>query len=124
MTPNDRYYTKDHEWILVEGNRAKIGISDHAQDALGDIVYVELPDMDATYDAGESFAVVESVKAVSQIYTAVGGRVVEINEALNDQPELINSDCYNQFIAVFEFENLNTNELLTAEQYEAFVSEG
>ena len=101
MTPNDRKYTKEHEWLLIEGNTVKIGITDHAQDALGDIVFVELPAVDDTFAEGESFAVVESVKAVSQIYTSIGGTVIEINEELDATPELLNSDPYEAFIAVF-----------------------
>ena len=123
MTPNDRKYTKEHEWLLIEGNVANIGITDHAQDALGDIVYVELPAVGDAVEAGASFAVVESVKAASEIYCAVSGKVVEINEALDGAPEEINNDPYGAFIAAVEFETLEGIELLTAEEYEAFVAE-
>lgn len=92
MIPNDRKYTKEHEWLLIEGNVAKIGITDHAQDALGDIVFVELPAVGDEFAVGDSFAVVESVKAVSQIYTEAAGKVIEINEELDASPELLNSD--------------------------------
>ncbi len=125
MTPKDRKYTRDHEWILVEGKNARIGISDHAQDALGDIVFVELPPVGDSFNPGDSFAVVESVKAASEIYTPVGGKVVEVNEALEAQPELINSDPYGAFIAVIEVSALDEAALLSAEEYDAFVaSEG
>ena len=121
MTPNDRRYTKDHEWILVEGNVAKIGISDHAQDSLGDIVFVELPNVGDSFSAGDSFAVVESVKAASEIYTQVAGTVCEVNEALVDAPELLNSDPYSNFIAALEVSSINDSELMSAEEYDAFV---
>ena len=122
MTPNDRKYTKEHEWLLIEGNTVKIGITDHAQDALGDIVFVELPAVDDTFAEGESFAVVESVKVVSQIYTSIGGTVIEINEELDATPELLNSDPYEAFIAVFRADEIDESELLTAEEYDAFVA--
>ena len=125
MTPNDRKYTKDHEWVLIEGNLARIGISDHAQDALGDIVFVELPAVGDSFTKGDSFAVVESVKAASEIYTPVSGKVTEVNSALEDAPESINSDPYGAFIAVMEVSAIDESELMSAEEYEAFVaSEG
>lgn len=125
MTPKDRKYTRDHEWVLVEGKNARIGISDHAQDALGDIVFVELPVVGETISAGASFAVVESVKAASEIYTPVGGKVVEVNDALENQPERINADPYGAFIAVIEIAELDEASLMDADAYDAFVaSEG
>lgn len=123
MHPTDRKYTKDHEWIIVEGNRAKLGITDHAQNAMGDIVFVDLPAVGDSFKAGSTFAVVESVKAASDIYTPVSGRIAEINEALDGEPELINSDPYGAYLAVFEVESVDENELLTAEQYEALIAE-
>ena len=92
MTPKDRKYTRDHEWVLIEDGKARIGISDHAQHALGDIVFVELPAVGDGFKPGDSFAVVESVKAASEIYTPVGGEVVEVNEALREDPSLANTD--------------------------------
>lgn len=125
MTPKDRKYTRDHEWVLVEGKNARIGISDHAQDALGDIVFVELPVVGETISAGASFAVVESVKAASEIYTPVGGKVVEVNDALENEPERINADPYGAFIAVIEIAELDEASLMDADAYDAFVaSEG
>lgn len=125
MTPKGRKYTRDHEWVLVEGKNARIGISDHAQDALGDIVFVELPVVGETISAGASFAVVESVKAASEIYTPVGGKVVEVNDALENQPERINADPYGAFIAVIEIAELDEASLMDADAYDAFVaSEG
>ncbi len=122
MTPNDRKYSRDHEWILIEGNLARIGISDHAQNALGDIVFVELPAVGDTITAGASFAVVESVKAASEIYTPVGGKVVEVNEALESEPERINADPYGAFIAVVEVSEIDEAGLLDADAYDAFVA--
>ena len=90
--PQDLRYTKDHEWVKVEGDVAVMGISDYAQDALGDIVFLELPDVGSTFGAGDAIGVVESVKAVSDIYCAVSGEVVETNEALVDAPETVNGD--------------------------------
>ncbi len=122
MTPSDRKYSRDHEWVLVEGNKAKIGITDHAQDALGDIVFVELPALGDSFSTGDSFAVVESVKAASEIYTPVGGKVVEVNEELESAPEKINADPYGAFIAVIEVSELDESALLTAGEYDAFVA--
>lgn len=117
MIPTDRKYTKEHEWILVQGNVAKIGITDHAQEAMGDIVYVELPAIDDEFSAGDSLAVVESVKAVSQIYTQIAGKVVEVNEALDDSPEILNSDPYGNFIAAIESSSIDEDEFLSADEY-------
>ncbi len=89
---SERRYTEDHEWVLLEGGTATIGISDHAQEQLGDVVYVELPEEGAVFAEGAQAATVESVKAASEIYAPVAGEVVEINGALNDKPELVNSD--------------------------------
>ncbi len=122
MIPTDRKYTKDHEWVLISGNTAKIGITDHAQNAMGDIVFVDVPAVGDSFSAGESFAVVESVKAASEIYTQVSGKVVEVNEALDGEPELINKDPYGAFLAVIEFSSVNEAALLTAQQYEALLA--
>ncbi len=89
---SERRYTEDHEWVLLEGDTATIGISDHAQEQLGDVVYVELPEEGAEFAEGAQVATVESVKAASEIYAPVAGEVVEINGALNEQPDLVNSD--------------------------------
>jgi glycine cleavage system H protein len=89
---SERRYTEDHEWVLLEGGTATIGISDHAQEQLGDVVYVELPEEGAEFAEGVQAATVESVKAASEIYTPVAGEVTEINGALSDKPELVNSD--------------------------------
>lgn len=90
---SERKYTKDHEWVLVEGDVATVGISEHAQEQLGDVVFVELPDTGADFAQGAQAATLESVKAASEIYAPVSGTVIEINEALADEPALINSDA-------------------------------
>ena len=89
---SDRKYTEDHEWVLLEGDTASIGISDYAQEQLGDVVYVDLPEQGAEFEEGAEVATVESVKAASEIYSPVAGEVVEINGALDDDPSLVNSD--------------------------------
>lgn len=93
-TPSDLKYTENDEWLRIEGDTATIGLSDYAQDQLNDIVYVELPDVGASFDKGQAFGVVESVKAASDIFMPVGGTVTEINSALEDEPEAINADPY------------------------------
>ena len=90
--PDDLYYSKDHEWIRVDGETGTIGITDHAQEQLGDVVYVELPSVGATFEAGAPFGSVESVKAVSELYLPIAGEIVEVNAALADTPETVNSD--------------------------------
>ena len=93
--PEDVRYTDDHEWAKKNGDAVRMGISDYAQDQLGDIVFVELPEVGSSFDKGEEFGTVESVKAVSELYMPIGGEVTAINEALADDPELVNSDPYN-----------------------------
>src|ERR671915_1153798 len=92
--PDNLHYSKDHEWVRVEGDTAVIGITDHAQEQLGDVVYVELPKAGEKFAAHESFGSVESVKAVSEIFTPVSGEVGEVNESLNDEPEKVNTEPY------------------------------
>ena len=120
--PDDLQYTRSHEWVRMEDGTATIGITEHAQDELGDIVFVELPEEGATLDAGDSFGTVESVKAVSDLYTPVGGEVVEVNSALEDAPEKINDDPYGEGWIV----KLRTSEvadLLSPEEYQKVVEE-
>lgn len=113
------YYSKDHEWVRVEGNRAYVGITDYAQDSLGSIVYAELPTEGKDLSKGEVLGVVESVKAASDIFAPISGTVVETNQALVDSPELINESPYENYIAVLSFEKTDElNELLSPEQYE------
>ena len=120
--PEDLQYTKSHEWVRIEGDTATIGITDHAQDELGDVVFVELPEEGATFDTGESFGTDESVKAVSDLYTPVGGEVVEVNSALEDAPENINEDPYGEGWIV-KLRTTNGADLLSPEEYEKVVEE-
>jgi glycine cleavage system H protein len=120
----DLFYTTDHEWIKVEGNMAIVGMADYAQHHLGDIVYVELPEVDDEIDKGEDFSAVESVKAASDVYMPVGGKVTEINEDLIDEPELLNKDPYaNWMIKIEMSDKEEVNELMTSEEYEKFLAE-
>ena len=120
--PAELKYTKDHEWIKMEGDIAVIGISDFAQDALGDVVFINLPEVGDTVTAGESFGDVESVKAVSDVNSPVTGVIVAVNEDLADSPENLNSDPYGSWI--IKVENITaTEELLDAAAYEAFCAE-
>ena len=121
-TPLDLLYAETHEWVRVDENGiGYVGISDYAQEQLGDIVYVELPDVGTEVVQGEETAVVESVKAASDIYSPVSGTVVEINEALTDNPEVVNEDVYGRgwFFAIQLFDPDATDHLLNAEDYEA-----
>lgn len=120
--PAELKYTKDHEWMKMEGDIAVIGISDFAQDALGDVVFINLPEVGDTVTAGESFGDVESVKAVSDVNSPVTGVIVAVNEDLADSPENLNSDPYGSWI--IKVENITaTEELLDAAAYEAFCAE-
>lgn len=120
-----RRYTKDHEWILPEGeNRAKIGITDHAAEALGDIVYVELPQEGDSFSAGDALAVVESVKAASDVYTPVSGTVVAVNDSLENAPEQINAEPMETWIAVIELTDpSDLDDLMDEGTYRAFCEQ-
>ena len=124
-TPEDLNYTKDHEWVRTKGDKATIGITDHAQNQLGDVVYVELPKVGERFDAAEPFGSVESVKAVSEIYMPVTGSVLEVNEALNDSPELVNEAPYGDgWMIVVSLENPSqVDALLNAAEYEDYIKE-
>lgn len=120
----DLFYTKDHEWVKVEGDLAFVGISDHAQHSLGDIVYVELPEIDDELEKGDAFSAVESVKAAADVYLPVGGKVVAVNEDLEDDPALINADAYENWIVKIELaDKSQLDELMTSEEYEKFLAE-
>jgi glycine cleavage system H protein len=117
-------YTKEHEWISVEGSAGTVGITDYAQSSLGDIVFVDLPKVGDTLEAGKIFGSVESVKAVSDLYSPVSGTVTEINEALKDAPEKINQDANATWMMRLTLSNPgDLSSLLSAEDYEKFVSE-
>lgn len=115
------YYSESHEYVRVEGNMGFIGISDYAQHALGNVVYVDMPEVDDEVSAGEEFGAVESVKAASDLISPVTGVVVEVNEALEDQPELINADPYANWIIKVELaDKSDLNSLMDAKAYAAF----
>ncbi len=121
--PEDLQYSKDHEWIRVDGDIGTVGITDHAQNSLGDVVYVELPKPGETFTAHESFGSVESVKAVSEIFTPVSGEIVEVNESLQDEPEKVNTDAYGDgwMIRIRMKSPGEVDSLLTAAEYEDFT---
>lgn len=112
-------YTKDHEWVKVEGDKAYIGITDFAQHSLGDIVFVELPEVDSEFNAEEAFGVVESVKAASDIYMPISGKIVKVNEDLVDSPELVNEDPYENWIIMISISDKSQlNDLIDSKAYE------
>ena len=121
--PDDLHYSKDHEWVRVEGNVAVVGITDYAQDSLGDVVYVELPKVGDEFAANESFGSVESVKAVSEVFSPVSGEVVGTNETLGDAPEQVNTDPYGEgwMIRVEMTKPGEVDSMLTAAEYEDFT---
>jgi glycine cleavage system H protein len=121
--PENLHYSKDHEWIRVEGGVGTVGITDHAQDSLGDVVYVELPKPADTFSAHETFGSVESVKAVSELFIPVGGEVVEVNETLQDEPEKVNTDPYGEgwMVRIRLTEPGEVDSLLNAAEYEDFL---
>ena len=121
--PADLQYTKTHEWIRIEGSQATVGISDYAQDALGDVVYLELPDVGASYEAGAPFGAVESVKAASDLYIPVAGEVIEVNEPLINQPELLNSDPYGAGWLIKIKVAQGVGALMSADAYQKYVDE-
>lgn len=123
-TPDDRKYQKTHEWVRVEDGLAHIGITDYAQESLGDIVFVELPEKGDSLGKGDEITTIESVKAASPIYTPVGGTIQEVNAELEDTPELINQDPYNTFIVVIKMEgSLDESELMDNNAYDEFVEQ-
>lgn len=123
-TPSDLKYASSHEWARLDGDVVTVGITDHAQEALGDLVYVELPDVGDTVAAGDEAGVVESVKAASDIYAPVSGEIIAVNEALGDTPEIINTDPYNEGwiykIRVSDVSELDN--LMSGEEYDAQVA--
>jgi glycine cleavage system H protein len=126
LVPKHLRYTKDHEWVRLEDGKARVGITDHAQKSLGDIVYVELPAVGKTVKKGERAATVESVKAVGEVFAPLSGKVVEVNETVTQSPDLINKDPYGQgWLFVLEIaDNKEIETLLTPEAYEELVKGG
>jgi len=124
--PSDRSYSKDHEWVLVDGTAAIIGITDFAQDQLGEVVYVDLPSEGDTLVAGETFGEIESVKSVSELFAPVSGEIVEVNDALGDTPETVNADPHGDgwMIKVTLSDPSEVDALMSAEEYDTFVTEG
>jgi len=122
--PGELRYSSDHEWIRVEGGRVVIGITDYAQDALGDVVFVQIPDVGTKVSAGATFSEVESTKSVSDVYAPVSGTVVEVNPALAANPELLNSDPYGDgWVCIIEMSNpAEVDALLDAAGYQALIS--
>lgn len=123
--PTELRYTKEHEWVKIEGSKATVGITDFAQNELGDIVFVELPEVGDTVTLGETFGSVESVKTVSELYSPLSGTVVEVNEGLSDSPELVNESAYEgAWMIVIELSNeAELEDLLTAQAYEELIAE-
>ncbi|HET9359715.1 MAG TPA: glycine cleavage system protein GcvH [Vicinamibacterales bacterium] len=120
--PADRKYTKDHEWIRISGSDAEIGITDFAQEQLGDVVYVELPEPGRTITAGESFGSIESVKAVSELFAPMSGTVVAVNDALKDHPETVNAKPHDTWMVKIRLTDPKAaGTLLDSAQYEAVI---
>lgn len=123
--PKELKYSEEHEWVKVEGNQVRIGITDFAQSELGDIVFVELPEVGDDIEADEPFGSVESVKTVSELYAPLSGKVVAVNEDLDDSPELVNESPYEKawMITIELSDESELDKLMTAEQYEAMIKE-
>ena len=121
--PKNNLYTRDHEWVRIEGNKAEVGITDHAQKALGDIVFVELPDTEDEIDAGDEFGSIESVKAVTSLFMPMSGRIIAVNTELKDSPEIINEECYDEgWVIRLELSNQEeSTELLSSEDYKELL---
>ncbi|MEO8520818.1 MAG: glycine cleavage system protein GcvH [Acidobacteriota bacterium] len=118
MYPTDLKYTKDHEWVRLDGDQARVGITDYAQKQLGDVVYLELPEVGRSVARGDVFGTIESVKAVSELYAPVGGEVVEVNSHLTQKPETVNKDPHGSWMIVVKVSNAaETADLLDAAQY-------
>jgi glycine cleavage system H protein len=125
MYPEDLKYHKEHTWVKASGKKATIGITDYAQDALGDIVYIDLPDVDTTVEANSEIGEIESTKATSSIISPISGRVIEVNDELSESPEIINEEPYGKgWIAILEIEDKSElDDLMDASEYEKYVEE-
>jgi len=125
MNPDNLQYHKEHTWVKVSGKKATIGITDHAQDALGDILYVDLPEVDMDVEANSEIGEIESTKATSSIISPVSGRVIEVNEDLSESPEIINEDTYGKgWIAILEIDDTSElDDLMDASEYTKYVEE-
>ena len=125
MVPNDRHYTKEHEWVKVDGETGTVGITDHAQKQLGDIVFVEVPELDTELEKGDEAASIESVKAVADVFSPVSGTVIGVNEALEDEPELVNKDAQGEgWLFKLHIEDKSELDgLMDAASYEKYLEE-
>ena len=122
--PKNLLYTSEHEWVKIEGNTATIGITDFAQGELGDIVFLEFPDLDTVFNVGDIFGTIEAVKTVSDLYMPLGGKIVEVNNILNDNPEKINEDPYGKgwMVKIIIDENATKNQLLDSKKYNQLIT--
>jgi glycine cleavage system H protein len=125
MNPENLKYHKEHTWVKVSGKRATLGITDHAQDALGDIVYIDLPDADTTVEANSEIAEIESTKATSSVISPISGSIIEVNEELSESPEIMNEEPFGKgWIAVVEIEDESElDDLMDASEYEQYLEE-
>jgi glycine cleavage system H protein len=123
--PSDRKYSNEHEWVLVDGDVATIGITDFAQDQLGEVVYVDLPDEGESVSAGDTFGEIESVKSVSELFAPVTGEIVEVNSGLSDAPETVNADAHGAgwMIKVRLEDSSEVDALMSSDEYESFLAE-
>jgi|TARA_B100001146_G_scaffold108612_1_gene96044 glycine cleavage system H protein len=122
--PKNLLYTSEHEWVKIEGNTATIGITDFAQGELGDIIFLEFPDLDAVFNVGDIFGTIEAVKTVSDLYMPLEGKIVEVNNILNDNPEKINEDPYGKgwMVKIIIDENATKNQLLDSKKYNQLIT--
>lgn len=126
MYPSDYLYSRDHEWVRVEGDTCVLGITEYAQEELGEIVFVELPEVGQSFNATDEVGTIESVKAVAEVYTPVSGEVLEVNASLEDEPELVNDDPHGDgWLVKLKIESKSElGELMSAEQYEEYIASG
>lgn len=122
--PKNLLYTSEHEWVKIEGNTATIGITDFAQGELGDIIFIEFPDLDAVFNVGDIFGTIEAVKTVSDLYMPLEGKIVEVNNILNDNPEKVNEDPYGKgwMVKIIIDENAIKNQLLNSKKYNQLIT--
>ena len=122
--PNDLRYTKEHEWVRIDGNVLTVGITDHAQSELGDIIFIEFPELNQMISKDEPFGTIEAVKTVADLFGPVSGKVIEINEALEDNPDLVNSDCYGQgwIVKINCTDDSQLDDLLDSEKYKGMIN--
>ena len=122
MYPTDRLYSKEHEWIQIDGDVCTVGITSYAQEELGEVVFVELPEVGQSYDADEEIGTIESVKAVAEVYTPASGEILEVNDALENEPELVNSDPHaGGWLVKLRLAGAAPDGLMSAAAYEAFI---